>query len=304
LRDRFSETFGEGEQPVRRKTPIVRLIIWAAVIIFLVILALTVPTWASTGVKEIGLHYEGGPIEGAEFVGVIPPGQPPRPVGLADEVIKLPNNQRTYIAGTSSGADSGVITATNANGNKVEFETSMTFVVPTEPEIVSSFYENICTKYQKCQGEGWTLMLDDYLRKVQETVLQGVSRSMTSEKMAQDPDALAEIGQEVNGRLAAQINRTMGGPYLEASEFQVNNLHLPERVLNEYEALTARQVETQQAAQQAKTAEELQATLENNPEYLELRRIQVEEKLAESENIEVWFYGQNTSGSVNATRSP
>jgi hypothetical protein len=127
---------------------------------------------------------------------------------------------------------------------------------------------------------------------------------MTSEKMAQDPDALAEIGQEVNDRLAAQINRTMGGPYLEASEFQVNNLHLPERVLNEYEALTARQVETQQAAQQAKTAEELQATLENNPEYLELRRIQVEEKLAENENIEVWFYGQNTSGSVNATRSP
>jgi hypothetical protein len=94
--------FGEGEQPVRRKTPIVRLIILAAVIIFLVILALTVPTWASTGVKEIGLHYEGGPIEGADFVGVIPPGQPPRPVGLADEVIKLPNNQRTYIAKWSS----------------------------------------------------------------------------------------------------------------------------------------------------------------------------------------------------------
>ena len=30
MRDRFGEMFGEGEQPVRRKTPIVRLIIWAA----------------------------------------------------------------------------------------------------------------------------------------------------------------------------------------------------------------------------------------------------------------------------------
>jgi hypothetical protein len=263
------------------------------VLIALVILFGAV-TWGSTGVKEIGLHYSGGPIEGQEFVGIIPPGQPPRPIGLADDVIKLPNNQRTYITSRSEGGDSGVLTATNADGNKVEFETSMTFKVPTEPTIVSGFYEDICTKYSKCQGNGWTLMLDDYLRKAQETILQGVARDMTSEKMAQDPDALAEIGQQVNDRLPDQIKRTMGGPYLETSEFQVNNLHLPENVLNKYEQLTAAKVETQKATQQSKTAGELQATLKQNPAYLELLNIQNQEACIESGDCKVLYVPQGS----------
>lgn len=253
-----------------------------------VLFALFFITWASTGVKEIGLHYSGGPIEGQEFDSIVPPGQPIRPVGVADDVIKLPVNQRTYIVGKTSGADSGVVTATNANGNKVEFETSMTFEVNTNPEVVSGFYEDICTKYQRCQDQGWNLMLDDYLRKVQETVLQSVSRSIKSETMAQDPDVLAKIGQEVNERLPGQIERTMGGPYLEVSDFQVNNLHLPASVIQEYEALTARQVETQQAAQKAKTAKALQATLENNPKYLELQQTETFAKAVEKGQVEFW----------------
>jgi regulator of protease activity HflC (stomatin/prohibitin superfamily) len=250
-------------------------------------------TWASTGVKEIGLHYSGGPIEGQSFDNVIAPGQPIRPIGIADSVYKLPSNQRTYITGDSSGADSGVITATNSNGNQVEFETSMTFQVNTTPDVVSAFYEDICTKYQNCQDAGWNLMLDDYLRKVQETTLQSVSRSISSEDMAKDPDVLANVGQQVNERLPAQIERTMGGAYLEVSEFQVNNLHLPTSVINEYEQLTARQVETQQAEQQALTAKELEATLKNNPQYLELRKTQAFEKAVEKGQVEFWVLPQD-----------
>lgn len=261
----------------------------AAVIVVGIIIALGSITWASTGVKEIGLHYSGGPIEGQKFDGIIPPGQPVRPVGLFDSVTNLPVNQRTYITSLSSSGDSGAVTATNANGNKVEFETSMTFQVNTDPDVAHKFYEDICTKYQRCQDEGWSLMLDDYLRKAQETVLQSVSRSIKSATMAQDPDVLTKIGSEVNSKLQDQINRTMGGPYLEVSAFQVNNLHLPASVINEYEALTARQVETQQAEQQAKTAAKLKDTLENNPAYLTLRQIQVQEKLAEQGNVDVWF---------------
>jgi regulator of protease activity HflC (stomatin/prohibitin superfamily) len=251
-------------------------------------IALFTITWASTGVKEIGLHYSGGPLEGQSFDGIVPPGQPIRPVGLADDIIKLPVNQRTYIVGKSAGADSGVVTATNANGNKVEFETSMTFELNTNPDVVSKFYEDICTKYQRCQDKGWSLMLDDYLRKVQETVLQSVSRSIKSETMAQDPDVLANIGSQVNERLQGQIERTMGGNYLEVSDFQVNNLHLPASVIQEYEALTARQVETQQAAQKAKTAKALQATLENNPKYLELQQTEAFAKAVEKGQVEFW----------------
>ena len=289
--DRFSEARERIGSETAGRLGCVPYVVVGAVVGVVLLFAVT---WGSTGVKEIGLHYSGGPIEGQEFVGIIPPGQPPRPVGLADDVIKLPNNQRTYIAGMSSGADSAVVTATNADGNNVEFETSMTFNIPTEPETVSNFYEDICTKYNKCQGEGWGLMLDDYLRKVQETILQSVSRDMTSEKMAQDPDALAEIGQQVNERLPDQIERTMGGSYIKVSEFQVNNLHLPQNVLNEYEALTARKVETQQANEQAKTAAELESTLNNNPEYLKLRQIQVQEKCVENDSCSVMYVPQGS----------
>ena len=269
------------------------LIIWAVVIVAALMITLVSVTWASTGVKEIGLHYSGGPIEGQSFDNVIAPGQPIRPIGIADSVYKLPSNQRTYITGDSSGADSGVITATNSNGNQVEFETSMTFQVNTTPDVVSAFYEDICTKYQNCQDAGWNLMLDDYLRKVQETTLQSVSRSISSEDMAKDPDVLTNIGQQVNERLPAQIERTMGGAYLEVSEFQVNNLHLPTSVINEYEQLTARQVETQQAEQQALTAKELEATLKNNPQYLELRKTQAFEKAVEKGQVEFWVLPQD-----------
>ena len=269
------------------------LIIWAVVIVAALMITLVSVTWASTGVKEIGLHYSGGPIEGQSFDNVIAPGQPIRPIGIADSVYKLPSNQRTYITGDSSGADSGVITATNSNGNQVEFETSMTFQVNTTPDVVSAFYEDICTKYQNCQEAGWNLMLDDYLRKVQETTLQSVSRSISSEDMAKDPDVLTNIGQQVNERLPAQIESTMGGAYLEVSEFQVNNLHLPTSVINEYEQLTARQVETQQAEQQALTAKELEATLKNNPQYLELRKTQAFEKAVEKGQVEFWVLPQD-----------
>jgi regulator of protease activity HflC (stomatin/prohibitin superfamily) len=269
------------------------MIIWAVVIVAALMITLVSVTWASTGVKEIGLHYSGGPIEGRSFDNVIAPGQPIRPIGIADSVYKLPSNQRTYITGDSSGADSGVITATNSNGNQVEFETSMTFQVNTTPDVVSAFYEDICTKYQNCQDAGWNLMLDDYLRKVQETTLQSVSRSISSEDMAKDPDVLANIGQQVNERLPAQIESTMGGAYLEVSEFQVNNLHLPTSVINEYEQLTARQVETQQAEQQALTAKELEATLKNNPQYLELRKTQAFEKAVEKGQVEFWVLPQD-----------
>jgi regulator of protease activity HflC (stomatin/prohibitin superfamily) len=269
------------------------MIIWAVVIVAALMITLVSVTWASTGVKEIGLHYSGGPIEGQSFDNVIAPGQPIRPIGIADSVYKLPSNQRTYITGDSSGADSGVITATNSNGNQVEFETSMTFQVNTTPDVVSAFYEDICTKYQNCQDAGWNLMLDDYLRKVQETTLQSVSRSISSEDMAKDPDVLANIGQQVNERLPAQIESTMGGVYLEVSEFQVNNLHLPTSVINEYEQLTARQVETQQAEQQALTAKELEATLKNNPQYLELRKTQAFEKAVEKGQVEFWVLPQD-----------
>lgn len=269
------------------------MIIWAVVIVAALMITLVSVTWASTGVKEIGLHYSGGPIEGQSFDNVIAPGQPIRPIGIADSVYKLPSNQRTYITGDSSGADSGVITATNSNGNQVEFETSMTFQVNTTPDVVSAFYEDICTKYQNCQDAGWNLMLDDYLRKVQETTLQSVSRSISSEDMAKDPDVLANVGQQVNERLPAQIESTMGGAYLEVSEFQVNNLHLPTSVINEYEQLTARQVETQQAEQQALTAKELEATLKNNPQYLELRKTQAFEKAVEKGQVEFWVLPQD-----------
>ena len=289
--DRFSEVRERvGNETAGRLGCVPYLIVGAIVGVVL----LFAVTWGSTGVKEIGLHYSGGPVEGQKFVGIIPPGQPPRPIGLADDVIKLPNNQRTYITTEGTGGDSGALTATNADGNLVRFETSMTFNLVTDPGTVSDFYEDICTKYQKCRGEGWGMLLDDYLRKVQETTLQSVSRSIDSEAMAQNPDVLASIGQQVNDRLTDQINRTMGGPYFEVSEFQVNNIILPENVLNKYEQLTASKVETQKATQQADTAKALQETLKDNPAYLELLNIQNQEACIENGDCRILYVPQGS----------
>jgi hypothetical protein len=71
-------------------------------------------------------------------------------------------------------------------------------------------------------------------------------------------------------------------------------MHLPENVLNKYEQLTAAKVETQKATQQSKTAGELQATLKQNPAYLELLNIQNQEACIESGDCKVLYVPQGS----------
>lgn len=289
------DSFGREQQQPRRGfsfgfTSIVVIVI----AVLAAFLALTTITWSDTGNAQIGLHYKGGIFQDKTFAGVIPPGQSIRPVGLMDSVYYLPANQRTYQTGRNPSSDSSVITATNADGNEIEFETSMTFELPTNAATLDEFYREVCTKYQKCAGAGWSQMLDDYLRKAQETVLQSVSRGLTSEKMTQDQDALITMGQEVSKKLPEQINDLMGGPYLEVKEYQINNLHPPESVIKKYEQLTAAQVETQKADQQAKTAGKLQKTLKDNPQYLQLLDRQNQQACIESGDCRVLYVPQGS----------
>ena len=256
-------------------------------------------SWDSTDVDEIGLHYSGGPVEGRKFEKIVPPSTSGTIYGPLDTVEKLPANQRTYtISKVASESDTGrsdFIGAANSEGVEIEYETSTYFELNRDPEVLREFYEKVCTKYDGCQGESWNLMLNDNLRKAQETTLQNVSRQFSTDELRLD-DGLPEIQRATAEALQESVNSNLGGPYFTISSFQINDNEVPPNIAKGYSEVKAEELRTQaaaqrvdQAEQQANAAEELAATLENNPGYLELREIEVQEKAVEQGQVPVLF---------------
>lgn len=261
-------------------------------------------SWDSTDVDEVGLHYSGGPIEGRKFETLVGPSTSGSFYGPFDKLVKLPANQRTYIISKeASGGDvAGFVSAKNAEGVEIEYETTMWFRLNTKPDVVRRFYEDVCTKYDDCQGSGWDQMLADNLRKAQETALQSTSRRYSTDAVAQEGDTLAEIQRDVADALKSRVNDNLGGPYFVDMRFQVNDVDIPQRIAEGYDDLKRAELVTQtrkqevaQAEQQALAADKLASTLNENPNYLELRRIQMMEEAVKGGKIEFWVLPEDAT---------
>lgn len=265
-------------------------------------------SWDSTDVDEIGLHYSGGPVEGRKFEGIVPPSTSGSFYGPMDTVVKLPANQRTYtiskVASESDTNRSDSIDAANSDGVEIEYETSTYFELNRDPDTLREFYERVCTKYDDCQGEGWDMMLNDNLRKAQETTLQNVSRQYSTDDLRLE-DGLPQIQKEASEVMQTNINKNLGGSYFTVQSFQINDTDVPENVAAGYSQVKAEELKTQaqseqvaQAEQQANAARELAATLESSPSYLELRRIQMLEKGMENGTVKLYVIPEGTPTTV------
>ena len=68
------------------------------VVVFLLIGGfLLFSAWGSVPVDKVGLHYNGGPIEGQSFARIIQPGSGAQFLGPRDTLITLPIDQRSYV---------------------------------------------------------------------------------------------------------------------------------------------------------------------------------------------------------------
>jgi hypothetical protein len=180
--------------------------------------------FASVPVDMVGLHYSGGPIEGARFQEVIPPGSGARFLGLSDDLVLLPNTQRDYTASTAEGADGGPILAPAQGGVEMQFDVAAYFTLNTGDDVVRQFYERVCVKFHCTEDAGWDEMLRVAFRGPIEQAVQQSIRDYTVDELyagvtsvAEDGEEATAVLQQVQDEIAADlrdnINAVLGGAY-------------------------------------------------------------------------------------------
>jgi hypothetical protein len=272
------------------------LIAFVAVLIFF--------RFGSTDVDEYGLKYSAGPIEGKHYEGFSAPGSSLQFLGFLDYMDKLPANQRTYIVGDRGGDVSEPIVVTDGQGVELAFRTSSTFELVSNPTDLNTFNLEICTKYDGCDGDGWTYMLNDYYLKAQESALQTVARQYSTDELMQGD--LTEFNQKVAEATQQKVADNFGGNYFTDVTFQIQRPLAPTAVQDKYNAAKAAQLQTEvrkeevnQAKQQANAAEELQKTLEDNPQYIEWQKTEALKDAVDNNNIEFWVLPSDSQVDIN-----
>lgn len=265
-----------------------------------VVAAIAIFNWDSTDVDEVGLVYSAGPLEGRHFQNMVAPGSSLKFLGILDYMVKLPANQRTYIV--SEDVDEGdvggeLITATDSQGVELKFATSSTFELDTNANQLNRFYLDICTKYSDCEdtdepSDGWALMLNDYYRKAQESAIRQVTREYTVDQLMKGD--MTEFQSQVADATQAKLEQNMGGKFFTDITFQIQRPIAPQSVQDRYNEAKAAELQTQvkaeevkQAEQQNLAAEKLAETLNNNPNYVELLRIEMLEEGMKNGDVQV-----------------
>lgn len=267
-------------------------------VVFIAIVLLFTVSIGSTDVDEYGLHYTSGPLEGKEFVKVIPPGSGLNVLGLFDYMDVLPANQRTYIVSENPGeGDVGgdLITAASSDRVSIDFATSSTFELSSDPAALNRFNLEICTKYADgCSpdGDGWDMMLDEYYRKAQESALQTVARQYTTDELITVD--LAEFSRQVADLTEEKLTANFGGHFFTDVTFQVQRPVVPAVVQNKYDEKKAAELQTEikaqeveQAEQQALAAEKL-SDLGSDPNYIKLQQTEILKDAVAKGEIEFW----------------
>lgn len=268
------------------------------------IIALFIFTWGSTERDEYGLVYSAGPIEGQHFQKFVAPGSSLQFLGVLDYMDTLPANQRTYIVGERGDDVDHPIVVTDGAGVELGFKTSSTFELVSNPDELNTLNVEICTKYDGCDDEGWTYMLNDYYRKAQESALQTVARQYTTDELMKGN--LTEFNQQVADETQERVAANLGGNYLTDVTFQIQRPIAPTSVQDRYDAIKAaslqtevRKQEVKQAEQQANAAEKLQKTLENNPSYIEWQKTEALKEAVDNKNIEFWVLPSDSQVDIN-----
>ncbi len=264
----------------------------AGALCFVVWLGMFIQGWKSVPVDKVGLHYSGGPIEGAHFEQVVAPGTRTRFYGLLDRLHELPATQRSYIMSKDphqgAGRRAEFVGAPAADRVVTQWESATYFKLNTRPEVVRRFFEQICLRY-RCSdlkpGGGWDQMLADTFRQQIVAAIQAEARRYPSEDIYANRETLVRMQEGIGSVLKQRVNDVLGGEFFcgptfrpEASEcpeftFVIKEITLPDNVQAQYNAnrasaLAVEQARTDAAQRQERARGEAdsQAVLRSAPE--------------------------------------
>lgn len=197
----------------------------AAVVVVFTAIIMLFSAWGSVPSNKVGLHYNGGPIEGQSFERIVQPGSGAQFLGPRDTLALLPTDQRSYTTCNADNVngdtcDGPDIVAATKGGAEMRFRLGVSFKLNTGDEIVQKFYEQICRKYDCASGDGWDDMLQVVFRGPIEQAVQQSVRNYTVDQLfaGVDPDGdstsiLEDVQKAIAADLKDNINNFVGGAY-------------------------------------------------------------------------------------------
>lgn len=197
-----------------------RRFIWkaAAVIagVFVLFSILTAPIYTDfTPTDRIGLSYGGGPLEARRFQRIVQPASGRFVNGWGDRLFLYPTTQRNYIVSKSEGegdrAGVDFIQATSRDSIPIDFEIAVYFKLNTDE--IQQFHEQLGLKYGAWEEDGWSKLLNDYIRQQAEESLQSEARRYTAEALYADQKTLETLSKELGPVINRRIISKAGGNY-------------------------------------------------------------------------------------------
>lgn len=224
---------------------------------------------------QASIGYTGGPIQGVHYREVFQPGSGLHWMGVLDGAYEYPTTVRTYIVSRQEGegdrANVDHIDATTKDGVTVAWELAATFKLNTSR--LRAFHEQIgLSRHAWFEGgnptNGWDTMLNDFFRQQLEGALQGVSREMTADQIAKDPQAFRKVSDALGASLKDRVNRSAGGDFFCGAGFSGpvaendQTVACPDMAVTVKAAVLPANIVDSYAAQ--KVAENAKITAENN----------------------------------------
>lgn len=194
-------------------------------VVFLIGCIVTLSAWGSVPGNKVGLHFNGGPLEGDSFERIIQPGSGAQFLGPRDRLVLLPIDQRSYVTCSADNVDGDTcdgpdIVAATKGGAEMRFRIGVSFKLNTGDKVLRTFYETICRKFSCDSGDGWDEMLQVQFRGPIEQAIQQSVRNYTVDQLfaGVDPDGdstsiLEDVQAVIATDLKENINNFVGGDY-------------------------------------------------------------------------------------------
>lgn len=262
-----------------------------ALIVLAAITALTLTGCSSVSTQpdQIALHYAGGSFSSTKFAACVDPSVREMN-GPGDTYYVYPTSNRTYDASAAKAAEGGPISVVSSDNAELTVPASVVFTLKTDCETLRKFHEQIGNRYRAYWGgsefedsnedsipDGWVTMLNFYVGKALDSVLDRQAQAYTWRALWNDPAAKTALEKSVGESLSAVVDAQMGGHYLDIAKVTVQKPDPTNKALKD--AVAAEQAAVAKANSAKSQADADKAAAEAQIAVAKAEAAQVEESV-------------------------
>lgn len=142
-----------------------------------------------------------------------------------------PAGQRTYQFTGAEGSDGAPVTVVSRDNQQLVVRGVLTFELNDECDVLRQFHEQIGIKFRAYEGDGWTRMLDTYVRQPLERSLDSAAQQYGWRSLYNDPAIKGAFEREVLESVPEIVKQTAGGDFFSDFRVTVQKPDAPEELV-------------------------------------------------------------------------